>query len=378
MTDSPGVAEMIQVTGLAKTFKTKRGTVEAVRGLDLSVRAGEIVGFLGPNGAGKTTTLRMLTTLLEPSGGTAVVAGADLLREPTEVRKRIGYVAQTGGTDGACTVAEELITQAELYRLGAAEARQRCAALLKQLDLAGLEDRYIKTLSGGQKRRLDIALGLVHAPGLVFLDEPTTGLDPQSRANLWTHVRRLRDELNTTIFLTTHYLDEADALCDRILIIDSGRIVAEGTPEELKHRISGDLVTIELPGDRDGETALSSLKDVEGVRDATLSGKTLRVTVDAGGQQLMGIMRALDAAGVPIASIQLARPTLDDVFLTLTGRSLRDDSPSSGAPPQPGGAAGDSEGAANLDASDTAAESGGDETAADETSASSDVTGSSR
>ncbi|HEU5356035.1 MAG TPA: ATP-binding cassette domain-containing protein [Actinocrinis sp.] len=384
MTDSPGSdAEMIQVTGLAKTFKTKRGAVEAVRGLDLTVRAGEIVGFLGPNGAGKTTTLRMLTTLLEPSGGAAVVAGADLLREPTEVRKRIGYVAQTGGTDGACTVAEELITQAELYRLGAAEARRRCATLLEQLDLAGLEERYVKTLSGGQKRRLDIALGLVHAPRLVFLDEPTTGLDPQSRANLWTHVRRLRDELNTTVFLTTHYLDEADALCDRILIIDFGRIVAEGTPEELKHRISGDLVTIELAGDRDGEAALSALKNVEGVRDATLSGKTLRVIVDAGGQQLMGIMRGLDAASVPIASIQLARPTLDDVFLTLTGRSLRDDSPGSGAPPQSGDEGGDPEGAASPDVAASADKSGADQSGADEsgtdeTSAPRDVTGSPR
>lgn len=323
---------MIEVTGLAKAFKTKRGTVEAVRGIDLTVRPGEIVGFLGPNGAGKTTTLRMLTTLLEPSGGTATVAGADLLREPTEVRKRIGYVAQTGGTDGACTVAEELITQAELYRLGRAEARERCAKLCAQLDLAGLEDRYVKTLSGGQKRRLDIALGLVHAPRLVFLDEPTTGLDPQSRANLWTHVRRLRDDLNTTVFLTTHYLDEADALCDRILIIDFGRIVAEGSPEELKHRISGDLVTIELAAERDPSTALAALSELEGVRDTAVFSQTLRVNVDAGGQQLMGIMRALDAANVPIASIQLARPTLDDVFLTLTGRSLRDDSPSHAAP----------------------------------------------
>jgi ABC-2 type transport system ATP-binding protein len=322
---------MIEVTGLAKTFKTKRGTVEAVRGIDLTVRPGEIVGFLGPNGAGKTTTLRMLTTLLEPSGGTATVAGADLLRQPVEVRKRIGYVAQTGGTDGACTVSEELITQAELYRLGGAEARERCSKLCAQLDLTGLEDRFVKTLSGGQKRRLDIALGLVHSPRLVFLDEPTTGLDPQSRANLWTHVRRLRDDLNTTVFLTTHYLDEADALCDRILIIDFGRIVAEGSPEELKHRISGDLVTIELDGDRDPAVALAALAGVEGVRDTTVHGRTLRVNVDAGGQQLMGIMRTLDTAGVPIASIQLARPTLDDVFLTLTGRSLRDDSPSPGA-----------------------------------------------
>ncbi len=324
---APSVEPMIEVTGLSKTFKTKRGTVEAVRGLDLMVRPGEIVGFLGPNGAGKTTTLRMLTTLLDPTGGTATVAGADLLREPIEVRKRIGYVAQTGGTDGACTVAEELITQAELYHLGASEARERSAKLCAQLDLTGLEERFVKTLSGGQKRRLDIALGLVHAPRLVFLDEPTTGLDPQSRANLWTHVRRLRDDLNTTVFLTTHYLDEADALCDRILIIDFGRIVAEGSPEELKHRISGDLVTIELEGDRDPASAIAALDGIEGVRSTSVHAGGLRVNVDAGGQQLMGIMRALDAAGVPIASIQLARPTLDDVFLTLTGRSLREDSP---------------------------------------------------
>ncbi|MGH6657544.1 MAG: ATP-binding cassette domain-containing protein [Actinocrinis sp.] len=319
---------MIEVAGLAKTFKTKRSTVEAVRGIDLTVRPGEIVGFLGPNGAGKTTTLRMLTTLLEPTGGTATVAGADLRREPGEVRRRIGYVAQTGGTDGACTVTEELITQAELYRLGPREARERCAKLLAQLDLAGLEERFVKTLSGGQKRRLDIALGLVHAPRLVFLDEPTTGLDPQSRANLWTHVRRLRDDLNTTVFLTTHYLEEADALCDRILIIDSGRIVAEGSPQQLKQRISGDLVTIEVAGDRDPSAASAALDGVDGIRERSVHGQALRVTVNEGDQHLMGIMRALDAAGVPIASIQLARPTLDDVFLTLTGRSLRDDSPS--------------------------------------------------
>jgi ABC-2 type transport system ATP-binding protein len=322
---------MISAVGLAKTFKTKRGVVEAVRGVDLEVRAGEIVGFLGPNGAGKTTTLRMLTTLLAPTAGTAVVAGADLRREPAEVRRRIGYVAQTGGTDGACTVAEELVTQAELYRIGAGEARGRSEKLLAQLELAGLENRYVKTLSGGQKRRLDIALGLVHAPGLVFLDEPTTGLDPQSRANMWSHVQRLRDELETTVFLTTHYLEEADALCDRILIIDSGRIVAEGTPEELKHRISGDLVTVEVDGDP--ALALAALDGLTGVRDTSVSGKVLRITVDMGGQQLMGIMRAMDAAAVPIASIQLARPTLDDVFLTLTGRSLRDDSPA--AAPNP-------------------------------------------
>jgi ABC-2 type transport system ATP-binding protein len=305
------------------------GDRQVLLGIDFEVSPGEVFCLLGPNGAGKTTTLRMLTTLLQPSAGTAVVAGADLRREPVEVRKRIGYVAQSGGTDGACSVSEELIMQAELYRLSATEAKERCAKLCAQLDLAGLEDRYVKTLSGGQKRRLDIALGLVHAPRLVFLDEPTTGLDPQSRANLWTHVRRLRDDLNTTVFLTTHYLDEADALCDRILIIDSGRIVAEGTPEELKNRISGDLVTIETNGAAD--RALAALESLPGIRESSSSGNTVRVTVEPGGQELLAITRALDAADIPLASIQLARPTLDDVFLTLTGRSLRDDSPSAAA-----------------------------------------------
>src|SRR5581483_2021713 len=211
---------MIEARGLARTFRTRKGLVEAVRGVDLSVRAGEIVGFLGPNGAGKTTTLRMLTTLLTPTAGTARVAGCDLLGDPAGVRRRIGYVAQGGGTDPTCLADEELVLQAELYRLGAAAARRRAKELFAQLDLAGLEDRPVQTLSGGQRRRLDVALGLVHRPPLVFLDEPTAGLDPQARSNLWEHVRRLRGEHHTTIFLTTHYLDEADALCDRILIID--------------------------------------------------------------------------------------------------------------------------------------------------------------
>src|SRR5215468_6636612 len=240
---------MIEAEGLARTFRTRKRSVEAVRGVDLTVGDGEIVGFLGPNGAGKTTTLRMLTTLLKPTAGMATVAGADLLSNPLEVRKKIGYVPQAigetmGGTDPSCLVIEELLDQAALYRIDRTEARQRAEQLIGQLELTGLEQRPVKTLSGGQRRRLDIALGLVHRPSLVFLDEPTAGLDPQGRSNLWGHVRKLRDARDTTVFLTTHYLDEADALCDRLLIIDHGRIVAEGSPEELKQRIAGDVVTI--------------------------------------------------------------------------------------------------------------------------------------
>jgi ABC-2 type transport system ATP-binding protein len=313
---------MIEAKGLAKTFRARKGPVEAVRGVDFAVCTGEIVGFLGPNGAGKTTTLRMLTTLLTPTEGTATVAGCDLLRDPAGVRQRIGYVAQGGGTDPTCPAGEELRFQAALYRIGAVEVQRRARELFKQFDLTGLEDRPVKTLSGGQRRRLDLALGLVHQPPLVFLDEPTTGLDPQARSNLWDHVRRLRDRLQMTIFLTTHYLDEADALCDRILVIDHGKIVAEGSPDELKRRISGDVVLIEVTGE--AERAKAALAGLPGVREAAVDGTALRLTVEHGDQALPGLLRALDAAAVGLTSIGLHRPTLDDVFLTVTGRSLRD------------------------------------------------------
>ena len=320
---------IIEAKGLARTFRSRRRTVEAVRGVDLTVSEGEIVGFLGPNGAGKTTTLRMFTTLLRPTAGSATVAGADLLADPVGVRSRIGYVPQGigastgGGSDPSAKVAEELAFQAQLYRVPARDIPGRVALLTSQLDLAGLEDRLVKTLSGGQRRRLDIALGLVHSPQLVFLDEPTTGLDPQSRSNLWEHIRKLRQELGTTVFLTTHYLDEADALCDRVLVIDHGQIVAEGTPEALKRRISGDVITLSVSGDLDIAQGLLACQP--GVRDISLDGRALRLAVERGEEALPGLLRALDGAGIAMESIQLARPSLDDVFLTVTGRSLRDE-----------------------------------------------------
>jgi len=320
---------IIEARGLARTFTSRKRKVEAVRGVDLTVDEGEIVGFLGPNGAGKTTTLRMLTTLLRPTAGTARVAGADLLKDPLGVRRRIGYVPQAigatmGGTDPACLVGEELADQAALYHIDAAEGARRAALLTEQLDLAGLEKRLVKTLSGGQRRRLEIALGLVHRPPLVFLDEPTTGLDPQSRSNLWEHVARLRSDLGTTVFLTTHYLEEADVLCDRVFVIDNGVIVAEGTPDELKRRISGDLVTLRVNGSTAAAAELLEASEI--VRDIAVVDDTLKLTVEKGEQALPLLLRVLDGASFTLQSINLSRPTLDDVFLTLTGRSLRDDS----------------------------------------------------
>ncbi|MFD9882397.1 ABC transporter ATP-binding protein [Streptomyces alboflavus] len=230
---------IISTAGLAKTFTTKAGPVEAVRGIDLTVSPGEILGFLGPNGAGKTTTLRMLTTLLPPTGGAATVAGFDLAREPAAVRGRIGYVAQSGGVDLNISVREELVTQGRLYRLSKAEAVARAEELARDLGLSDLLDRKCAALSGGQRRRLDIAMGLMHRPAVLFLDEPTTGLDPGARADLWDLVRRLRDDHGTTVFLTTHYLDEADALADRIVVVDQGVVVADGTPSALKLQHAG-------------------------------------------------------------------------------------------------------------------------------------------
>ncbi|MDX3133702.1 ATP-binding cassette domain-containing protein [Streptomyces europaeiscabiei] len=232
---------IISTAGLARTFQTKRGPVEAVRGIDLTVRPAEILGFLGPNGAGKTTTLRMLTTLLPPTGGAATVAGHDLATDPAGVRRACGYVAQSGGVDPQITVREELVTQGRLYRLTKSQAVERAAELARDLDLTELLDRKCAVLSGGQRRRLDIAMALTHRPRVLFLDEPTTGLDPGSRADLWELVRRLRDEHGTTVFLTTHYLDEADALADRIVVVDQGLVVADDTPGALKLRHGGSI-----------------------------------------------------------------------------------------------------------------------------------------
>ncbi|HEX7081669.1 MAG TPA: ATP-binding cassette domain-containing protein [Gammaproteobacteria bacterium] len=325
---------MIETEGLRKTFRARQGravnTVEAVRGVDLRVDEGEIFGFLGPNGAGKTTTLRMLATLITPDDGRATIAGADLLRSPGEVRRRIGYVAQGGSTWGEVTAREELVLQARMHGIGKAEAHARATAALDAFQLTEYADRKCKIYSGGQRRRVDIALGVIHSPKVLFLDEPTTGLDPQSRARMWDEIRRLRTE-GMTVFITTHYLDEADALCDRVAIIDHGEIVAEGTPAALKREISGEVVSVGLGSAAElAETAArvqaaaAALEPQPYVRKLETHDEGLRLYVDSGATAIPQIARALDQAGIALHSIEVHRPSLDDVFLAKTGRSLRE------------------------------------------------------
>ncbi|KAB1910243.1 ATP-binding cassette domain-containing protein [Micromonospora sp. AMSO1212t] len=320
---------MIEATGLRKSFRVGRGrgatTVDAVRGVDFAVRRGEIVGFLGPNGAGKSTTLRMLATLIRPSGGAATIAGVDLLRSPAQVRRRIGFVAQASGTYDDSTARRDLVLQARMHGLSKSVAQELAVGAIRAFQLDEFADRKIKTYSGGQRRRLDVALGVIHSPRVMFLDEPTAGLDPPSRVRMWQEVRRLREE-GMTIFLTTHYLDEADSLCDRISIIDAGRIVAEGTPSDLKREISGDVVAIDFAatdgaaGDLPAATKL--LAEAPYVHAAEPVDGTLRLYVDSAATAIPQIMRALYDRGIEPGAIEARRPSLDDVFLAKTGRSL--------------------------------------------------------
>ncbi len=311
----------IQARGLQRRYRGRSGEVEAVAGMDLVVEAGAIFGFLGPNGAGKTTVMRMLATLLPLSGGEAEVAGADVRREPRTVRRRIGYVGQKCGSDHSISGHSELVFQGLLYGLSRSRAERRAAELVGAFDLTECATRRSETYSGGQRRRLDVALGLVHRPSVLFLDEPTTGLDPQSRARMWEEVHRVRDQ-GTTVFLTTHYLEEADALCDRVAIVDRGRTVAQGTPDELKRAVGGDVVALRVR--EHAEVALRALAAQPFVKEATLDGDTVRLRVEQGeaaGHLLLGQLRT---AGLELVTLSVARPSLDDVFLGCTGRSLRD------------------------------------------------------
>jgi ABC-2 type transport system ATP-binding protein len=304
--------------GLRKEFP---GDVIAVDGIDLGVNEGEVFGFLGPNGAGKTTTVRMLTTLLRPSAGRAEVAGFDVYHQPHDIRRSIGVALQEAGLDGAATGRELLMLQAELFGIGRREAKRRAAELLELVGLVDAADRQTKTYSGGMRRRLDLASALVHGPRLLFLDEPTEGLDPASRASVWQEVSRLNREDGVTVFLTTHYLEEADRLADRLAIIDHGRIVAEGTPAELKASIGGDIVTVEVERAYQ-PSAEEALVQIEGLRELRPDESGLTLFVNEGTSAVAHVIRLLDAASIPVGAVAVAQPSLDEVFLRATGSRL--------------------------------------------------------
>jgi ABC-2 type transport system ATP-binding protein len=306
---------------LTRHFKVKKQVVEAVRGLDLDVAEGELVAFLGPNGAGKSTSLRMLTTLLPPTAGEATIAGHDVRSDPAAVRRKIGYVGQGNGAGPYFRVRDEVMTQGRCYGFSRAESRRRADELLSTLDLQELAARTAGSLSGGQRRRLDIALGLVHRPALLFLDEPSSGLDPQNRANLWEHILRLRNESGTTVFLTTHYLEEADTKAERVVVIDHGRVIADNTAERLKADLAGDRITISVS---DTVRAAEIAERIPLARNVVVDAATVRLRVPGGNAVLPVLLRTLDAAGVTVLTAEVRRPTLDDVFLALTGRSLRE------------------------------------------------------
>src|SRR4051794_10782936 len=307
----------IEVRGLVRDFK---GGIRAVDGIDLDVRPGEIYGFLGPNGAGKSTTVHVLTTLLPPSGGSAHVAGFDVSTQGPDVRRRIGAALQEAALDAFLTGREHFELQGGLHGLGKADRAARAAELLERVGLSDAADRKVGGYSGGMKRRLDLALALVHRPSILFLDEPTTGLDPQSRSALWSEVGRLAKEDGVTVFLTTQYLEEADVLADRVGIIDRGRIVAEGTPAALKAEV-GESTIEAVPADAAQLEAAADVLARFG-RPVAGSPKAVAVRLPGGADALADVVRALDAEGVALAQLQLHTPSLDDVFLAKTGRSL--------------------------------------------------------
>jgi ABC-2 type transport system ATP-binding protein len=312
--------DAIVAEGLAKRY----GEVEAVADVSFAVREGEIFGLLGPNGAGKSTTVRMLATLTKPDGGRGLVAGHDIVRESRETRRSLGYVAQNSGTDRYLTGRENLVVQARAQRLSRKDAVARAQELLDLVGLADAADRIVETYSGGMKRRLDIALGIVHRPSVLFLDEPTTGLDPEARATMWTELERLASQQTLTVLLTTHYLEEADRLAQRVAIVSRGRVVAEGPPEQLKRDLHGDSITVEL-GDGRHEEAEQLLAGHAAVLEASRDGALLRARVEHGARALPAILSALEERSIPVAAATVARPTLDDVYLHFTGRAFDED-----------------------------------------------------
>ncbi len=308
---------VIQARGLVKTFKAKKAPVEAVKGIDLEVGRGEIFGFLGPNGAGKSTTINILCTLMRPTSGRAAVAGFDVDSAPDEVRSRIGLVFQDPSLDQNLTARENLQFHAFIYSVPSAQRRERIDGVLRMVELLDRADTVVKTFSGGMRRRLEIARGMLHTPEVLFLDEPTIGLDPQTRRHIWEYLRRLREEHSVTLFMTTHYMDEAEE-CDRIAVIDYGKIVGEGTPTELKRLVGGDVVTISTSDNVAAAAEIRERFDME----PTVDDGTLRLEVPDGAEFIPRLVRELTE---PVTSVASHRPSLDDVFLKLTGHAIREE-----------------------------------------------------
>ena len=319
----------IEADGLVKTYAVRghREGVRALDGLSITVPRGLIFGLLGPNGAGKSTTIKILTTLARPDQGTAIVQGLDVLKRPDQVRRVIGVVAQKSGSDPMATGRENLILQGHLFGMRGAAVRARADELLERFDLAGAAGRLVKTYSGGMQRRLDVALGLVHRPQILFLDEPTAGLDPEARTAMWQEIARLSGGEGMTVLLTTHYMEEADRLAGRLAIVDQGRVVAEGTPDELKGDLRGDAVHLELAPGAAPSRAERALADLAGVRDLRVSGRDISARSDDGAAAVPGILAALDRAGAPAAAVTVARPSLDDVYLRHTGHRYSSELP---------------------------------------------------
>jgi ABC-2 type transport system ATP-binding protein len=309
----------IEADGLVKTY----GEVQALDGVSFSVAEGSVFGLLGPNGAGKSTSVRILTTLTRPDEGAARVAGIDVLADPNGVRRAIGVVGQKSGVDPEATGRENLRLQGQVNDLPAHEREARIDELLERFRLTDAADRLVSGYSGGMQRRLDVALGLVSRPKVLFLDEPTTGLDPEVRAEMWQEIESLASEHGVTVLLTTHYMEEADRLAARLAIVDQGRIVAEGSPDELKRELRGDAVHVELGTAANGN-ARTALDRVDGVRELVLDGRSLHARADDGARAVPGVLAALEANGVPVASVTVARPSLEDVYLRHAGRTFEE------------------------------------------------------
>jgi ABC-2 type transport system ATP-binding protein len=332
-------AHAVEAHGLVKTYP---GNVRALDGMSLTVRRGEVFGLLGPNGAGKSTAVKILTTLARPDSGAATVAGHDVRQRPDRVRRVIGVVPQQSSADPVPSGRDNLLLQGRLYGLRGAELTTRVDGLLDRFDLVAAARRPVRTYSGGMRRRLEVALGLVHRPEVLFLDEPTTGLDPEARAAMWEEIARLAGAESMAILLTTHHLDEADRLADRLAIVDRGRVVAEGTPDQLKGELRGDAVHVELDHRADEGVVRPAVAVLPGVRDVSVEGRRLSVRADDGAAAVPAALAALDRAGVGVRTVTVARPSLDDVYLRYAGRRFAeaDAAPAgAGAPATVGGAA---------------------------------------